>query len=82
MTPISEADPEVRAKVVAVTGECRCGQEWRDAQAFHIKGQPPRYDPTCGYHQFGEHFANLFRENRRLRGSLARLQEIRRHKSH
>lgn len=77
MTPLSEADTEIRRKVVAITGECRCAQDYRDAQAFHVRGQAPRYDPACAFHQHGEHFANLFRENRRLRRSIELLKSKR-----
>lgn len=77
MHPISEADPEVKSAVVAITGLCSCGQEWRDWNAIHIKGKPPEYDPSCAFHQYGEAFANLVRENRRLRKGLAQVQNHR-----
>lgn len=67
MTPLSEADSEIRAAVVALTGECQCSRETRDANAWLCRREGPRYDPGCHFHQMGEHFANLFREVRRLK---------------
>lgn len=80
MTPLSEADREIRDKVVAITGECRCRRDYTDALAIHTKGRPPVYDPSCAYHQQGEHLANLFRENRRLRRSIELLKSRRKGK--
>ena len=73
MLPISEADPEIKAKVEEITGPCCCSQEWRDENNWLLKKLRTRYDPHCPFHRYGEHFADFMREVRRLKQALARV---------
>lgn len=76
MLPLSEADPEIKDKVIAITGACSCSTTHVAKAIFDITNDRiPTWDPHCTYHQMGEHFANLFRENRRLRQQLARIHQ-------
>ena len=68
MTPLSEADTEIKAAVVAILGECACLDAYRRAWRCEATD---RYDPHCAFHQYGEDVADLARDNRRLRKSLA-----------
>lgn len=74
MLPLSEADPEIKAKVTEITGACKCSPwELKRSLEWLHDGRDPVWDPECVYHNWGEEFANLLRENRRLRLALARV---------
>lgn len=64
VTPLSEADPEIRSAVVALVGSCRCRGEFKIHWKGHVSDE---IDPKCAYHAFGEGVADLVRDNRRLR---------------
>lgn len=68
MLPLSEADPDVKSKVEAITGPCSCHVDYRDRWVGHASD---RKDPGCAYHSWGEDFAELIRDNRRLKRALA-----------
>lgn len=70
MLPISEADPEVKAKVEEIVGPCRCSVEYTSRWTGHAGD---RKDPSCLYHDVGEDIAELIRDNRRLKNTLARI---------
>ena len=74
MLSISEADPEVRAKVIEITGVCKCspGELKRSLEWLH-DGRDPVWDPECIYHLYGEEIAAVVRDNIRLRKALARV---------
>ena len=74
MLPLSEADPEIKAKVEEMVGRCVCGaaQVAINVERVH-NGLLPEYDYECFYHHFGEEVAALLRDNRRLKRALARV---------
>ncbi len=72
MTPLSEADPDIRSKVEGIVGPCLCSWEYRKKWAGHSTDVR---DPKCKYHAIGESVASLLRDNRRLRNSLNLLKE-------
>lgn len=71
---MSEADLEIAEKVKDITGSCKCSP-WelrRNLEALH-DGKDPVWDTDCPYHNWGEDFANLLREVRRLKLALSRV---------
>lgn len=72
MLPISEIDLEVKGAVEKIVGICTCGDMWKGRWKGDISDENMR-DPDCRYHELGEEFAILIRDNRRLESKLQRI---------